>query len=160
MPTLAPTPSAETPAAQTIAVTPWIDPIVDERGHDPRSTYAERFWLPTLGPTATLLLRRVVDGFDDHPHGFRLDLSVTAHSLGLGRAVGQQNAFAKAFRRCVLFGLAHQCRDGFAVRRLLPPIARRHLERLPEELRRAHATWLAESTCSLPGIHPLGAAGA
>src|SRR5262245_33165362 len=35
-----------------IRITPWIDPVVDRRGHDPRSTYVEQFWLGTLGPAS------------------------------------------------------------------------------------------------------------
>ena len=37
-----------------IRITPWIDPVVDQHGHDPRSSYVERFWLGTLGPTSVL----------------------------------------------------------------------------------------------------------
>lgn len=39
-------------AERVITVRPWIDPVVDEHGHDPRSRYVERFWLGVLGPTA------------------------------------------------------------------------------------------------------------
>ena len=45
-----------------VRITPWIDPVVDRRGHDPRSSYVEQFWLGTLGPTATWLVRRLVAG--------------------------------------------------------------------------------------------------
>lgn len=34
----------------TLAIRPWPDPVIDTLGHDPRSLYVERFWLPTLGP--------------------------------------------------------------------------------------------------------------
>ena len=37
---------------EAIRVAPWPDPVLDVIGHDPRSWYAETFWLPTLGPTA------------------------------------------------------------------------------------------------------------
>jgi hypothetical protein len=33
-------------------IRPWIDPTVDSRGADPRSAYAERYWLSVIGPTA------------------------------------------------------------------------------------------------------------
>lgn len=39
-------------ATTTLSVTRWHDPIVDERGYEPRSGYVERFWLPVIGPTA------------------------------------------------------------------------------------------------------------
>ena len=32
---------------------PWLDPVIDELGHDPRSAYVETFWLPVLGPPTT-----------------------------------------------------------------------------------------------------------
>lgn len=35
----------------TIAVEAWSDPVIDQLGHDPRSAYVERFWLPVLGPS-------------------------------------------------------------------------------------------------------------
>ena len=36
-------------------ITPWIDPVVDARGHDPRGAYVERFWLSVIGPTNIVL---------------------------------------------------------------------------------------------------------
>lgn len=29
---------------------PWVDPVVDDDGFDPRSRYVEWFWLGVLGP--------------------------------------------------------------------------------------------------------------
>ena len=43
----------------TLTIQPWPDPVIDTVGHDPRSAYVETFWLPTLGPTALLLLRHL-----------------------------------------------------------------------------------------------------
>ena len=47
-----------------VTVRPWIDPVVDDDGHDPRSRYVEQFWLGVLGPTATWLIRRFAAGLD------------------------------------------------------------------------------------------------
>ncbi len=125
-----------------VAITPWIDPVVDQRGHDPRSSYVERFWLGTLGPTATWLVRRLVAGFDAQPDGYELDLATTAQILGLSYSKGASSAFSKAFSRCIMFGLAHQRSDGYAVRRMLPDVARRHLSRMPDLLQQEHERWL------------------
>ena len=54
---------------QLVRITPWPDPVLDVLGHDPRSWYVETFWLPTLGPTALLLLRHLADRFEEHPEG-------------------------------------------------------------------------------------------
>src|SRR5690606_34055533 len=137
-----------------VTIVPWADPLIDPRGHDPRSAYVERFWLSTLGPTATLLMRRLADAFDRHPDGFVLDLAVTAQSLGLSRGAGRSGAFVKAFGRCVMFGLAHQCSTGYAARRRLPAVARRHLLRLPAALQEAHDAW-PRGADEPPGVRPL-----
>jgi hypothetical protein len=129
-----------------VTITPWIDPIVDRRGHDPRSTYVELFWLGTLGPTATWLLRRLVAGLDDHPDGYPLDLAATARSMGLSFNRGPASPFGRAFSRCVMFGAAHEHASGYAVRRRLPEIARRHLLRMPEEVQIAHQRWVGATS--------------
>jgi hypothetical protein len=135
-------PPPEIPPLPTkVRVTPWVDPVVDRRGHDPRSGYVEMFWLSVLGPTATWLLRRLVAGFDRQPDGYELDVAGTARALGLSVSKGLASPFAKAVKRCVMFGVAHDTSDGWAVRRRLPAISQRHLMRLPDELQAAHTNW-------------------
>ena len=46
----------------------------------------EQFWLPTLGPTALLLLRHLADRFEEHPKGLTLPVAETAAALGLEAA--------------------------------------------------------------------------
>ena len=125
-----------------VRISPWLDPVVDRRGHDPRSTYVERFWLGTLGPTATWLLRRLASGLDEQPDGYELDLAPTAQSLGLSYTKGNSSPFAKAFGRCIMFGLAQIRSDGYAIRRRIPEVARRHLIRLPADLQTEHQRWV------------------
>lgn len=145
-------PALAIPLSSRVRVVPWVDPLVDRRGHDPRSTYVERFWLGTLGPTAAWLLRRLAAGFDDHPEGYDLDLHATAQSIGLSLTRGQSSPFAKAFARCVMFGLAHVHPDGYAVRRRLPEVARRHLIRMPDEVQVEHQRWVGASV-RLDSLH-------
>jgi hypothetical protein len=38
------------PPPATFRVEAWLDPLIDEVGHDPRSAYVETFWHPVLGP--------------------------------------------------------------------------------------------------------------
>ena len=82
----------------TLTIKPWADPVIDTLGHDPRSRYAETFWLPTLGPTALLLLRHLADRFDRNPDGIELALADTSSALGLGQRE------ARARRSCAPFG--------------------------------------------------------
>jgi len=126
----------------TLTVRPWPDPVLDTLGHDPRSLYVETFWLPTLGPTAVLLLRHLAHRFDERPDGLELTVVDTSQALGLGCRDGTSSPLLRCLARLAQFDLA--CDDGrgtVAVRRNLPPINRRHVRRLPTELQVAHAEW-------------------
>lgn len=129
-------------SSPTLRVVAWRDPLVDTLGFDPRSLYAEHFWLPVIGPTATWLLRRLAARFEREENGFVLDLHETSRSLGLGGRQSPHSPFARAVTRCVAFGLARrQGHDTIGVRRMLPPLSRRHLIRLPQGLQEAHRRW-------------------
>jgi len=148
------------PLPLRVRVRPWDDPLVDRRGHDPRSVYVEQFWLSVLGPTATWLLRRLVAGFDHHPDGYELDVPSAARSLGLSVTKGWASPFAKALQRCVMFGVVQRLPDEWVVRRRVPLISQRHLLRLPVELQTAHQQWTTTtiSLDSLGRAHALAAA--
>ncbi|MEP1126577.1 MAG: hypothetical protein ABJH68_22050 [Ilumatobacter sp.] len=148
-PPVPPSASASAPGPEVdpcdVLITAWVDPLVDDDGHDPRSRYVEQFWLGVLGPTATWILRRLVAGLEQHPEGYRLDLSVTARMMGLSYTDGRSSPFAKALQRCTMFGLAHQTSAGLAVRRRVPSVAHRHLRRMPDAVQLAHREW--EHSC-------------
>ena len=128
-------------ASTTVTIRPWIDPLVDDNGHDPRSRYVETFWLGVLGPTATWLLRRLVAGLEQEPEGYEMDLASTAEAMGLSYSTSRSSPFSKAVQRCSMFGLAHQTSDGMAVRRRVPTVAHRHLRRMPPSVQDAHEAW-------------------
>ncbi len=141
----------ETEAA-TLMVVPWHDPIVDAVGFDVRSNYVELFWLNVLGPTATWTLRRLVTGLDRYPLGYELDLAETAGMLGLAYSSGTSNSFARALNRCQLFGMSQAMPGGgLAVRRKVPPVAARHLSRMPAQLQAMHSQWKVRE-CSLSDL--------
>lgn len=128
-----------------VTIRPWFDVVIDELGHDPRSLYAETYWLSVLGPTTTWLLRMIAAGLDKHPDGFDLDLADTARAIGLGDRNGRQSPLARGFTRLVQFDLAQpQGSPVIAVRRKVPPLTRRQVMRLPEALQVAHEELLAE----------------
>ena len=134
-------PDAET-TASNLMVVPWHDPVVDAVGYDVRSLYVELFWLNVLGPTATWTLRRLAHGLDRYPFGYELDLAETASMLGLAYSASTSNSFARALARCTMFGMAQPVPGGLAVRRRVPPVANRHLARMPAALRSMHGDWL------------------
>ncbi len=149
-----PAPSSGEPPA-SLRITTWADPLVDRLGHDPRSQYFERFWLPVLGPSTCWLLRRLADGLDADPDGFELDLDDTARALGLGRGRGRNAPFTRALRRTTDFGLTR--RDGRAalgVRRHVPPLTAGQLRRLPSVLQADHVAWTSRPP-SAPSVEEM-----
>lgn len=138
--------TAFAPTEPTLMVVPWHDPVVDAVGFDARSTYVELFWLNILGPSATWALRRLVIGLDRHPLGFELDLVETANELGLSYSLATSSTFTRALQRCILFGVAQPITGGLAVRRRLPPVAARHLARMPTGLQDQHRRWAVRET--------------
>ena len=155
--TLPPAPPPDRGAAprDVLEITAWSDPLVDRLGHDPRSRYVERFWLPVLGPSTCWLLRRLADGRDLEPGGYELDLDETARSLVLGKGRGRNAPFTRALRRTTDFGLArNEGRAALGVRRRLPPLTAGQLRRLPARLQTEHATWVVRPK-ETPGVDEL-----
>ena len=130
------------PCPPRCSSSPGTIPLLDTLGHDPRSRYVEQFWLPTLGPTALLLLRHLADRFDRDPDGIELTVVDTSHALGLGPSEGSASPIIRTLRRLAQFDLACEdpMSDTVAVRRNVPPgrsrgtsVVYRH------DLQRAHA---------------------
>jgi len=119
-------------------IEPWVDPVVEEMGHDPRSAYAETYWLPVLGPSVTWMLRRFATYLEESPEGVDLRVEELARSLGIGERNGPNGPLARTLKRCVDFQMAEWRDASLAVRRKLPPLARRHLRRLPDALQARH----------------------
>lgn len=130
------------PSSVNLAIHPWPDPVIDRLGHDPRSAYVEQFWLAILGPSTVLLLRQIATAFDEHDgEAFDLDLLVCAHSLGI-RMGGKNSSLMRTINRSCQFGMARRYgRNAISVRRKVPPVPRRHLQRLPKALRERHLEW-------------------
>ena len=130
-----------------ILVRPWADPVVDAVGHDPRSTYVERFYLGILGPSTTFFLRHLVERLDAAPDGYELTLTDCAAALGLGRLRSAGAAFPRTVARSCQFGAARLAGpDVLEVRRRLPPLTVRQVRRLPPDRQAEHAHWTAAST--------------
>ena len=127
-----------------LRVRPWIDPKLRRRGHDPRSAYVERFWVPVLGPSAVWFLRLIAREFDELAQGedLRLNLDSTARRLGLQHRGGRGSTFMRTVDRCAMFNLTSLTDDGvLLVRRQLPPLPSRLHDRIPQELRDEVGHW-------------------
>ena len=121
-----------------ITVVLWFDPALDVNGFDAMSEYTEMFWLPIIGPTATLALRRLCRWTDESPNGFRVSPENLAATLGLGKATSRNSSLIRTLARLVDFGFARREEDNLAVRRVVPVVPNRLAARFPVGLATRH----------------------
>ena len=133
----------------------WPDPSLDETGHDPRSIYVELFWLGILGPTSVWLLRHMARHLEaaeesnalsssryDGDGGIWLEVEQTALAIGLASGRHRGAVFTRTIERLVRFNMARTVNGHtLAVRRNIPSITARQVDRLPSSLRAAHHSW-------------------
>ncbi len=137
------------PLDGSIAVRAWSDDYLAEHGHDVRSSYVDLFWLGILGPSSTVLLRRLANGLEHSPDGYRLPIVDTARSLGLGPPKSRNSPFIRALHRCVVFRVARFVGPDVEVRRKVPTLHAAQLRRLPESLQAAHEVLVSRRASSL-----------
>lgn len=123
-----------------LRIVPLIDPVIETVGHAPRSAYAETYWLPVIGPSALWALRRLSAWAEAEPTGVAVALAELAKELGLGGGTGRNAPMVRTLARLVVFQMAQidETRDALAVLRQVPPLARRHLLRVPDHLVERH----------------------
>jgi hypothetical protein len=98
-----------------------------------------------------LLLRRIAAGLDEHPEGISLDLGELSQALGLGYREGNSSPVVRSLDRLMQFDLACGEREaGYAVRRAVPPVNRRHVGRLPAPLQEEHRAWAERALAEPP----------
>lgn len=126
----------------SLVIESWDDPTLTQFGFEVGHEYVETFWLSTLGPTATWLLRRLVTVLGQRPDPVRLDVAELSASLGIGSPQDRLGPLAKALDRLVMFGVAQVRRDRLCVRLFVPPLASKQIDRLPPHLQRSHDAWM------------------
>lgn len=138
-------------APSRITVRPWAGPEPRGPVHELRSEYVERFWLGVLGPSVTLLLRRLARGFDHHPGGFVIDVADTARAIGLGASTARNSPMNRTLERACMFSTMRRTgHDRYEVRRELPRLNTRQLARLPTVVRGAHDHWIRQHDAMPP----------
>jgi hypothetical protein len=114
------------------------DPRVRQVGFDLNDTYVEQCWSAVVGPSATLLLRRLPQLWH-HQVPAEVPAGEFSQSLGLGAGTGPNSRLASTMDRLVRFGLARPDRaGGLDVYLEVPPLQTRQLERLPGWTRSTH----------------------
>jgi hypothetical protein len=126
---------------RTLCFTPVDHPNARVRriGFDLTDPYVEHCWSAVIGPSSTLLLRRLPTLWVARVPA-EIDASELSQSLGLGGGVGEHSRLVNTLQRLVRFGLAAPAVDGAGldVYRQVAPLSGRQLARLPEWTRDAH----------------------
>ena len=92
-------------------------------------------WLtPILGPSATLILHRIARYLTAAPE-CTFTVNELAATFGLANTDGTpSHAFARALHRMEMFGMARTVGSRTEIRLIIPPLAQRHLTRIPAYL--------------------------
>jgi hypothetical protein len=121
---------------EVLQVQAW--PMTDAPGdHGLRSEYVELFWLPILGPSAVLALRRLAECISGSEPGV-VPLTEFARCLGLGSGLGRRAPAVRTLARLVDFHLARVRDDRFEVRAAIPCLNPKQIGRLPAVLIALH----------------------
>jgi len=125
---------------RTLQFTPVDHPDARVRriGFDLTDPYVEQCWSAVIGPSATLLLRRLNTLWDTGVPA-EIEAGELSRSLGLGAGVGERSRLASTVERLVNFDLARPAHDraGLDVYRQVPPLTQRQLAQVPEWTRAA-----------------------
>src|SRR5438094_10508947 len=89
-----------------LRVVPLIDSVIERAGPEPRSIYAETYWLPVIGPSAMWALRRLSAWAEAEAARVDVTLPDLAHELGLGGGTGRNSPIVRTLARLVVFQLA------------------------------------------------------
>ncbi|MCB0951179.1 MAG: hypothetical protein KDB13_00310 [Microthrixaceae bacterium] len=108
-------------------------------GFDLRDPYVEQCWSAVVGPSSTLLLRRMPDLWATNPPG-EIEATELSRSLGLGLGVGDRSRLMSTMNRLVQYRLARPVPDGagLEVFRQVSPLTPHQLGRVPQWTRDTH----------------------
>jgi hypothetical protein len=102
------------------------------------AAYVEQVWVSQIGPSATLMLRRIAALWDQQGRPATVDAIEFGRSLGLGPPVT-----GRTLGRLLQFGMARVTSDGLGVHTRVAPLSARQLSRVTPLTRQAHDRLLA-----------------
>lgn len=134
------------PAPDVLAIhaVPHPELPVRQAGFPLDHAYVEHCWSAVIGPTCTLLLRRLpILWCESEPVVVRA--SELSRSLGLGADTNRDRKFWRTITRLTQYGLARPAQDNVLdVYATVRPLTPRQVARLPEWSQQAHHRLLGE----------------
>lgn len=112
--------------------------------------YRRRWWLPIVGPTATVLLDHLATHDDATSDWHVTPVGELATTLGLGKGTGRHSPLIRTIERLTHFGFGHldvepgdACDPCISLYRTIGLVPQRFVTRWPDTLQAAHAVDLA-----------------
>ncbi len=122
---------------EQLTVVRWVDVKLDLIGVPIDGAYAEKYWLPVLGPTATWMARRLASSLADGP--VTVDVAELGAAIGVGGSTSVNCPLMRALGRLLRFGVVREGVDVYEVRTMLGPVPKSQLRRLPASMQTDHA---------------------
>lgn len=104
--------------------------------------YINTFWLPILGPTATLLLNHLMSSALCEYDEFVMDLAELSSTIGVGNREGNSSPIVKNLKRLCDFGLISKYQERYYIPTNIEPMCENHLRKLNTKLQCEHSAWL------------------
>ena len=104
--------------------------------------YINTFWLPILGPTATLLLNSLLTRALCETEPWEQEVNDLSKSIGVGNREGNSSPIVKNLKRLCYFGLISKYQDKYYVPTNIPNIEQNNLRKLNISLQSEHSLWI------------------
>lgn len=124
-----PNPDGNPFAFDELRLRPDSDEVTEAGGHPVLSFYVERYWLPTIGPTALFALRVLRRALGDDSGEVVVKHRELAAELGVS-----SNVLTRTLTRLARFGALRVQGSELRMRTHLPPLTPRQRLRLPAHL--------------------------
>ncbi len=108
-----------------------------------RSTYIEKFWLSILGPSATWILRLLLDEIKTNDPITVMTSNYIASQVGLSDNTSKNSPLCRSIRRLLDFRIAKQIKEGhLVISKYIPPLSTRQTLKLPSSMLELHKKYL------------------
>lgn len=121
-----------------LTVRRWVDPVVESVGQPAMSAYVERYWLPVIGPSCMVLLRKLALDLGEAPEVTYVVEDLAASIGTPGNSPKGGPALARTIDRLCRYRVAMFVGDVLLVRTVLDRVPAALVRRFPESLALEH----------------------
>jgi hypothetical protein len=131
-------PTAPTPLPAELTLVRLADPLVESLGLGPDDPYVDLAVLPVVGPSGTIMWRRMAKMVAAGQCPLRVDTAELLRCLGLSASLARNSPGGRTIYRIDRFGLVRRFGSRLAVRTALAPWSERRAGGLPAPVKAYH----------------------